>query len=58
MGEVVNLRLMRKARDRQERDVAAASNRAAHGQTKAERAATTLERARTGRALDGARLDD
>jgi hypothetical protein len=37
MAEIVNLRLARKARARTEAEGKAAANRAAHGQTKAER---------------------
>ena len=56
MGEIVNLRLARKARAR--RAAAAADvNRAAFGRTKAERARDAEERARGERVLDGARLD-
>lgn len=58
MAEIVNLRLARKARDRREREAAADANRALHGRTRAERAAVDAERARTDKALDGARRED
>jgi len=52
MGEIVNLRRARKARDRREKDAKAQENRAAHGRSKAERELST---ART--ALELAQLD-
>ena len=58
MAEIVNLRLARKARDRRQREAAADANRVLHGRTKAERAAAEAERARTDKALDGARRED
>jgi len=57
MGEIVNLRLARKAKRRAEKDTAAAANRAAFGQTKAEKAAADAEADRLSRDLDGARRD-
>lgn len=57
MGEIVNLRLARKAAVRRTKEAEAAANRAAHGRTRAERAATRAEAERTARLLDGARLD-
>jgi Domain of unknown function (DUF4169) len=57
MGEVLNLRRARKARDRAEKDRAAEANRIAFGRTKSERrgseAQNDLERAR----LDAHRLE-
>jgi hypothetical protein len=57
MTEIVSLRRARKARDRTEREAAAAANRVAFGRTKADRvrdaAARGLEQAR----LSGHRLD-
>jgi len=50
MGDVINLRLARKAR--------AAENRARHGQSSAERAAHRTEAERAARALEGRRRDD
>ena len=57
MGEVVNLRLARKAAARAAKEADAATNRAAHGRTRAERTATKAETARAERLLDGARLE-
>ncbi|MFW2850905.1 DUF4169 family protein [Sphingomonas sp. TX0543] len=58
MGEVVNLRLARKARRRAAGEAIAAANRNAFGRTKAEKAASRIERERVDRALDGARRED
>ena len=58
MGEVVNLRRARKARDRAAGDAQAAANRAAFGRTKAEKARDAEEAARRERALDGAKRED
>lgn len=57
MGEVVNLRVARKAAGRKAKEAEAAANRASHGRSKAERAATTADAARAARLLDGARLE-
>jgi hypothetical protein len=57
MGEVVNLRLARKAAARRSKEAEAATNRAAHGRTRAEQAATKAEADRAARLLDGARLE-
>ena len=58
MGEVVNLRRARKARDRAAGEAQSAANRAAFGRTKAERAADAAERARREAALDGAKREE
>ena len=58
MGEVVNLRTARKARDRKARETVADANRALHGRTKAERAADDGARARIDKNLDSARRED
>ncbi|WP_083943231.1 DUF4169 family protein [Sphingomonas soli] len=58
MGEVVNLRQARKARDRKVRAVQADANRALHGRTKAERLADAAERQRIAQTLDGAKRED
>lgn len=58
MGEVVNLRLARKAKRRATKDATAAMNRAAFGRTRAEKEADLRERSRTDRALDGAKRED
>ena len=57
MGEVVNLRLARKAATRKAKDAEADANRARHGRTKAERATTTAEAERAARLLDGAKIE-
>jgi hypothetical protein len=58
MGEVVNLRRARKARDRAGKETTAAANRAAFGRSKAEKARDTEEVARRARLLDGAKRDN
>lgn len=58
MGEVVNLRRARKARDRAAAEAQAAANRVAFGRSKADKLATDTERRRAARQLDGARRDD
>ena len=57
MGEVVNLRLARKAKRQADKETAAAANRAAFGRTKAEKAAAEAEATRLNRDLDGAQRD-
>ncbi len=57
MGEIVNLRLARKAAARRTREADAATNRAVHGRTRAEREATKAETLRAARLLDGAKRD-
>lgn len=57
MAEVVNLRLARKARDRSRAAEQAATNRARHGQTKAERTKREREQERADRLLDGAQRE-
>ncbi|MBY0393243.1 MAG: DUF4169 family protein [Novosphingobium sp.] len=57
MGEVVNLRLARKAAARKDKEAQAAANRAAHGRTRAERAASKAEVERAARLLDGAKRE-
>jgi len=57
MGEVINLRLARKAAGRKAQEAVAAANRARHGRTKAERVATTAEAERAARLLDGAKIE-
>ena len=57
MGEVVNLRRARKARDRRADEAQAAANRVAFGRTKAEKATDRAERARNDAAVEGAKLD-
>lgn len=57
MGEIVNLRRARKAKQRVAEAAAADENRRRSGMTKVERAASERERAALGRTLDGARLE-
>ena len=51
-GDVVNLRRVRKARDKAANAASAAQNRVVFGRTKAERAATVAEAARVSAVLD------
>ena len=57
MAEIVNLRVVRKARARAAGEAAAAANRQRHGRTPAERDADAAETARRDQLLDGARRD-
>ncbi|GAC1488620.1 MAG: hypothetical protein NVS2B11_14070 [Acetobacteraceae bacterium] len=56
MGEIVNLRRVKKWRVREAEAAEAAVNRALHGRTKAERDAQRKQRAAADRTLDGAAL--
>ncbi|GAA4481895.1 DUF4169 family protein [Gluconacetobacter asukensis] len=56
MAEIVNLRLARKRKARAEQAAVAATNRALHGRTAAERDRDRQEADRARRTLDGARL--
>ena len=58
MGEVVNFRRARKARDRAEAGKLAEANRAKFGRTTAERQADAADAARIQRTLEGAKLED
>ena len=57
MGDVINLRIARKASARRTKEAEAAINRAAHGRTRGERAAAKAEADRAARLIDGAKLD-
>ncbi len=57
MAEIVNLRLARKRRRRDDREKEAAANRAAHGVPKAERQRLEAEARSAARSLDGHRRD-
>ncbi len=57
MGELINLRRARKARDRAASGTRAAANRLSHGRSKAEKQAIQAERERQERTLDGAKRD-
>lgn len=58
MGDVVNLRRARKARDRASAEAQAAQNRIDFGRTKAERKLTEAEKTLAERRLEGHRLSD
>ena len=58
MAEIINLRQARKAKARSETADKAATNRALHGRTKAERTRDTLEKARLDKTLDQAKRED
>jgi hypothetical protein len=58
MAEIVNLNRARKARDKQAAKATAASNRATHGLTKAQRDLARAERERLARLLDQTRRED
>jgi len=57
MGEVVNLRLARKRRERDVRESEADSNRIKHGLSKAEKTLASARRDQDARKLDGHRLE-
>ena len=57
MAEIVNLRMARKARKREDKAREAAANRAAFGRSGAERASVEQERHRLDATLDGARRE-
>jgi len=57
MAEIVNLRRMRKARERAESEARASANRLAHGRNKAEKQKAQTELARRDQILDGARRE-
>ena len=58
MGEVVNLRKWRRARDRTAEAAQAEANRTAFGRTKAEKQRDAEEAGRRKAVLDAARLSD
>jgi len=58
MAEVVNLRMARKRKERAAAEAKAASNRALHGQTKAEKNKQRAEQARLDRTVEGARREE
>jgi hypothetical protein len=57
MGDIVNLRQVRKRAARKDREAEAAANRAKFGQTKAERALKQSEAEKLRNTLDGAKRD-
>ena len=56
-AEIVNLRRVRKARQRADKVAESATNRVVHGRTKAEREVEASTRERAERGLDGHRLE-
>lgn len=58
MGEVVNLRQMRKTRDRVQKASQAAENRVKHGRSKAEKALEQARRDAARRTLDNHQRED
>ena len=58
MGEIVNLRQVKKQRAKAAAAEAAAQNRAKFGRTKAEKQVDTMEAKRAARLLDGAKRDE
>ena len=57
MGELVNLRRVKKARARAEQSREAEANRVKFGQTKAEKTARAAEQARHARQLDQSKIE-
>ena len=57
MGDVINLRSVRKAKARATASAQADANRAKFGRTKAEKQADAAEKARSERLLDGTKLE-
>lgn len=57
MGDVINLRLARKAKAREVAEATAAANRATHGRTRTEKASSEAERDRRDALLDGAAIE-
>ena len=58
MGDIVNLRQVRKRAARKDREAEAAANRAKFGRTKAERALQQSEAEKLRQTLDGAERED
>jgi hypothetical protein len=58
VGDVINLRLVRKQRAREEASSKADRNRSLFGRTAAEKAVDAAAKARIEKTLDGARRDD
>jgi len=58
MAEIVNLRIARKAKQREDQAREADASRAKHGRTKAERDLTRAEAERAARLFEGARRED
>lgn len=58
MGEIVNLRAVRKAKAREAQGLAAQANRAKFGRTKGEKLREAQEAERAARLIDGAKRDE
>ena len=58
MAEVVNLNKARKAKARAQKETTAATNRALHGRTKAQKQADAAEKAKRDALLDGAKREE
>ena len=58
MTDVINLRLARKAKDRAEKELLAAANRAKFGRPKSARDTDRTEAERAARQLDGAKREE
>ena len=58
MGEIVNLRKVKKRRERTVAEQQAAENRVRHGRTGVAKQAERMAEARRQAALDGAKVDD
>jgi Domain of unknown function (DUF4169) len=58
VSEIINLRQARKRAARATQEDVAAANRAKHGQTRAEKAATRADAQKLRKLLDGARRED
>jgi hypothetical protein len=56
MGEIINLRVARKAKARDAAEAQAKMNRALHGRTTAEKKRDRMDAERLARLVDGARL--
>ena len=57
MGEIVNLRLARKAQQRSRKEAKAAANRLAHGTAKHMRKAAAVEKQRAERTIDAHKIE-
>lgn len=58
MAEIINLKSVKKARARVEKEREADANRAKFGRTKAERTLAEAEQDKRDRTLDGARIEE
>lgn len=57
MAEIINLRNLRKAKSRRQKQAEAAENRVRFGRTKAEKRESTVEQKRSEKTLNDKRLD-